>query len=138
MAAQVLGAIVGAWLLTVVVPDAAQVNLGAHGLGPDVTVGAGLIAEIILTFALVFVVFATAMDLKGVGHLAPLAIGFAVAVDHLIGVPVTGASMNPARSIGPALMAGAWDNHWLYWAGPLAGGAIAALVYETVFLRRKE
>lgn len=136
--AQLVGAIVGAVLLKLVIPAAAQGNLGAHGLGAGITAGGGLLAEIVLTFALVFVVFATAMDPKGLGHLAPAAIGLTVLVDHLIGVPVTGASMNPARSFGPALVAGAWNNHWIYWVGPLVGGALAALVYEFFFLRRKE
>ncbi len=136
--AQLVGAIVGAVLLKLVIPAAAQGNLGAHGLGAGITAGGGLLAEIVLTFALVFVVFATAMDPKGLGHLAPAAIGMTVLVDHLIGVPVTGASMNPARSFGPALVAGAWNNHWIYWVGPLVGGALAALVYEFFFLRRKE
>lgn len=134
--AQLVGAVVGAWLLKAVIPAAAQGNLGAHGLGAGVTAGGGLVAEIVLTFALVFVVFATAMDPKGLGHLAPAAIGLTVLVDHLFGVPVTGASMNPARSFGPALMAGAWDNHWIFWVGPLIGGGLAALVYEFLFLRR--
>ena len=134
--AQLVGAVVGAWLLKAVIPAAAQGNLGAHGLGPGITAGGGLLAEIVLTFALVFVVFATAMDPKGLGHLAPAAIGLTVLVDHLFGVPVTGASMNPARSFGPALAAGAWDNHWIFWVGPLVGGGLAALVYEFLFLRR--
>ncbi len=136
--AQIAGAVVGALLLAAAIPEAAQGNLGAHGLGPGVTVGGGMIAEIVLTFALVFVVFATAMDPKGLAHLAPIAIGITVLVDHLFGVPVTGASMNPARSFGPALIAGAWENHWIFWVGPLIGGAVAALVYEFVFLRRNE
>lgn len=136
--AQLVGAVVGAWLLKAVIPAAAQGNLGAHGLGAGITVGGGLLAEIVLTFALVFVVFATAMDPKGLGHLAPAAIGLTVLVDHLFGVPVTGASMNPARSFGPALVAGAWENHWVFWVGPLVGGGLAALVYEFVFLRREE
>ncbi|MBI4608541.1 MAG: MIP family channel protein [Candidatus Rokubacteria bacterium] len=136
--AQLVGAVVGAGLLAQVIPAAAQGNLGAHGLGSGVSAGGGLLAEIVLTFALVFVVFATAMDPKGLGHLAPAAIGLTVLVDHLIGVPVTGASMNPARSFGPALMAGAWDNHWIYWLGPLIGGTLAAVVYEFLFLRRSE
>lgn len=136
--AQLFGAVVGALLLKAVIPAAAQGRLGAHGLGAGITAGGGLLAEIVLTFALVFVVFATAMDPKGLGHLAPAAIGLTVLVDHLIGVPVTGASMNPARSFGPAVVAGAWDNHWIYWVGPLVGGALAALVYEFFFLRRKE
>lgn len=136
--AQLVGAIVGALLLTWVIPAPAQGNLGAHGLGAGVTAVGGLVAEIVLTFALVFVIFATALDPKGLGHLAPAAIGLTVLVDHLFGVPVTGASMNPARSFGPALVAGAWDNHWIFWIGPLIGGALAALVYEFVFLRREE
>lgn len=136
--AQLVGAVVGALLLTAIIPPDAQGNLGAHGLGSGITVEGGLITEIILTFALVFVVFATAMDPKGLTQLAPLAIGFVIVVDHLFGVPVTGAGMNPARSFGPALVGGAWDNHWIYWVGPLIGGALAALVYEFFFLRRKE
>ena len=136
--AQLVGAVVGALLLKGVIPAAAQGNLGAHGLGSGITAGGGLLAEIVLTFALVFVVFATAIDPKGLGHLAPAAIGLTVLVDHLVGVPVTGASMNPARSFGPALAAGAWDNHWVFWIGPLIGGGLAALVYEFLFLRRTE
>ena len=135
--AQLVGAVIGAWLLTLVIPAAAQGNLGAHGLGAGITPAGGLVAEIVLTFALVFVVFATAVDPKGLGHLAPLAIGFTILVDHLAGVPMTGAGMNPARSFGPALVAGAWENHWIYWIGPLIGGGVAALVYEFVFLRGK-
>jgi len=133
--AQLVGAVVGALLLKGVIPAAAQGNLGAHGLGSGITAGGGLLAEIVLTFALVFVVFATAIDPKGLGHLAPAAIGLTVLVDHLVGVPVTGASMNPARSFGPALAAGAWDNHWVFWIGPLIGGGLAALVYEFLFRR---
>jgi aquaporin TIP len=136
--AQLIGAVIGALLLTAVTPEGAQGNLGSHGLGAGISVGGGLLAEIILTFVLVFVVFATAIDPKGLGSLAPIAIGLAVLVDHLLGVPVTGAGMNPARSFGPAVVAGAWENHWIFWAGPLIGAAIAALVYEFVFLRRKD
>ena len=136
--AQLVGAVVGALLLAGVIPAAARGNLGAHGLGAGVTVGGGLLAEIILTFALVFVIFATAVDSRGPGHLAPIAIGLTVLVDHLFGVPVTGASMNPARSFGPALVAGAWENHWVFWIGPLVGGGLAGIVYEFGFLRPKK
>ncbi len=92
--AQLVGAVIGALLLVAVITDAAQGNLGSHGL--------------------------------------------AALVDHLFGVPVTGASVTPARSFGPALVAGAWENHWIFWVGPLIEGALAALVYEFVFIRRKE
>ncbi|MBI4240935.1 MAG: MIP family channel protein [Candidatus Rokubacteria bacterium] len=135
--AQLVGGVVGALLLKGVIPAGAQGNLGAHGLGAGVSAGGGLLAEIVLTFALVFVIFATAVDPKGLGHIAPAAIGLTVLVDHLFGVPVTGASMNPARSFGPALVAGAWDTHWIFWIGPLIGGGLAALVYEFLFLRRE-
>lgn len=128
--AQLIGAAVGASLIQAVVPAGAAGMLGAHALGTGVSIGGGLLAEVILTFVLVLVVLSTAMDARGPGHLAPLAIGFAVLVDHLLGVPITGASMNPARSFGPALLAGAWANHWLYWLGPLAGALLAALFHR--------
>jgi glycerol uptake facilitator-like aquaporin len=100
--------------------------------------GAGLLIEAVLTFALVFVIFATAIDRKGLTHLAPVAIGLAYLVGHLVAIPLTGASMNPARSFGPAVVANFWDDHWIYWLGPLIGAAVAALVYEFVFLQREE
>ncbi|MDP6102077.1 MAG: aquaporin, partial [Dehalococcoidia bacterium] len=78
-------------------------------------------------FILVFVIFATAMDPRGPSNLAPFAIGIAVVVIHFVGVPLTGASVNPARTLGPALVTGEWADHWIYWVGPLGGGAIAAL-----------
>ena len=98
--AQLAGALAGAALLLAAIPDAADTTLGAHALGPDVSVGMALIMEVIVTFALVFVIFATAVDSRGIGTIAPLAIGLTVAIDHLLAVPITGASMNPARSFG--------------------------------------
>ncbi len=136
VAAQLVGAAVGALLLLVTIPDAADTNLGAHALGPGVSISMGLVMEIIVTFVLVFVIFATAVDPGGMGNLAPLAIGLTVLVDHLVAVPITGASMNPARSFGPALVAGYWADHWIYWVGPLLGGAGAALVYQFAFMNR--
>ena len=127
---------IGALLLLATIPDASDTNMGAHALGPDVSVSMGLLMEIILTFALVFVIFATAVDPGGMGNLAPLAIGLTVLVDHLIAVPITGASMNPARSFGPALVAGQWSQHWIYWVGPLIGGAGAGLLYQFAFINR--
>ena len=134
--AQLGGAVVGALLLLATIPGAADTNLGAHALGPDVSVSMGLLMEIVITFALVFVIFATAVDPRGMGNLAPLAIGLTVLADHLLAVPITGASMNPARSFGPALVSGEWAGHWLYWAGPLLGGALAGLVYQIAFINR--
>ena len=136
IAAQLGGAVVGALLLLATIPEAANTNLGAHALGPDVSISMGLLMEIILTFALVFVIFATAVDPGGMGNLAPLAIGMTVLVDHLVGVPITGASINPARSFGPALVSGAWSDQWIYWIAPLLGGAGAGVVYQYIFINR--
>jgi len=132
--AQLGGAIVGALLIMAVVPNDGG-NLGAHSLASDVTVGAGLLTEIILTFALVFVVFATAIDPRGKAAIAPMAIGLMVLVGHLFAVPLTGASMNPARSFGPALVGNDWADHWIYWVGPVSGALLAAITYQYVYLR---
>jgi len=138
--AQLAGAVVGALLLEAAVLGEFEANLGAHSLNLDVLdgKGAGVLVEAVLTFVLVFTVFATAIDPRGMANIAPIAIGLAVLVDHFVGVPLTGASMNPARSFGPALVADAWDNHWVYWVGPLAGGGIAALVYYLTFMWGRE
>ena len=108
-------------------------NLGVHRLGNRVTSGEGLIIEVIITFILVFVVFAAAMDKRSNALLAPIAIGLAIMAGHLVALPMTGASMNPARSFGTALAYGAWADHWIYWVGPILGGVIAAVAYTTFF-----
>ena len=132
--AQLGGAVVGALLLKISIPE--EGNLGAHVLGPDVTVGMGILIEIVITFVLVFTVFTTAIDPKGMGRLAPLAIGLAVLVGHIVAVTFTGASMNPARSLGPAVVAGVWSDHWVYWVGPMVGGVLASLIYQVFFVSR--
>ncbi len=139
VAAQLAGAVIGALLLEAAIvggPEGFEGNLGAHALNLEVLdgEGAGVLVEAVLTFMLVFAVFATAMDPRGMVNLAPIAIGLVVLVDHLVGVPLTGASVNPARSFGPALVADFWDDHWVYWLGPLIGGGLAALVYYLTFM----
>ncbi len=140
VAAQLAGAVIGALLLEAALVDEIEGNLGAHALNLNVLdgKGAGVLVEAVLTFVLVFAVFATAMDRRGMANLAPMVIGFAVLVDHLVGVPLTGASMNPARSFGPALVADFWDDHWVYWLGPLIGGGLAAFVYYFTFMWGRE
>jgi glycerol uptake facilitator-like aquaporin len=96
---------------------------------------AGLGVEFILTFFLVLVIFGTAIDVRG-HKLGGIAIGAAVCVEVLVGGPLTGASMNPARTFGPALMSGTWSHHWVYWVGPLAGAVAAAWVYERLIVPR--
>ena len=130
---QLAGAILAALLLLYVMPDAAEGNLGSHGLGAGVSIGMGFTMELVLTFLLVFVVFSAAMDKRGPGVLGPLAVGLAVLVIHLVAVPLTGAGVNPARSLGPALASGFWTDHWIYWLAPLTGGILAAGVYQTIF-----
>jgi len=136
VAAQIAGAVVGVALLKAVLADNVEGNLGVQSinLAAVASVQMGFLVEIILTFVLVFVVFATAIDPKGPHSIAPIAIGLAVLVDHLIGVPLTGASMNPARSFGPAAITNMWHDHWVYWAGPLIGGGTAGILYFFLFM----
>ena len=135
---QMLGAVFGALLLILVVPDdlTDAVNLGVPALGEGVGGGAGFLLEAILTFFLVWVIFATAADPRGTfKSIAGLAIGFTITLDILIGGPLTGAAMNPGRAFGPQLVGGEWANAWVWYLGPLLGGAAAALLYEWLYLR---
>ncbi|KAL8113539.1 aquaporin TIP4-1 [Apium graveolens] len=98
----------------------------------------GVIMEIVLTFSLLFTVYATIVDPKNgfLCGLGPLLTGFVVGANIMAGGAFSGASMNPARSFGPALIAGVWTDHWVYWIGPLIGGGLAGLVYENFFINR--
>jgi aquaporin TIP len=128
-AAQLSGAIFGAILLAVIAPGGD--TLASTRLGEDVGPFAGVFLEMVLTFALVLTVLKVS-DKTHPSVAAPIAIGLVVMLDHLVGVPLTGASLNPARSFGPALVSGTWADHWVYWIGPLAGGALAALFHTHV------
>ena len=103
--------------------------MGTPALGTGVSQGMGLLTELILTFFLVFVVYGTAVD-KRAPKVGGLFIGLTVALDILIGGPITGAAMNPARYLGPALLGGGLNNLWLYWVGPVAGGILAGVTYK--------
>jgi len=96
----------------------------------------GILVEAILTFFLVFVVHATAVDPRGPRSVAGLVIGATITLDILFGGPLTGAAMNPARVLGPALAAGFWRDHYVYWLGPLLGGALGGLVYRVLIERK--
>lgn len=133
--AQCVGAIVGAGLLRAFVP--AQIaDLGVTKIHPTLNAGQGFGIEFFITFVLVLVVFASAADennADAVKGSAPLAIGLSITTCHLFAIPFTGSSMNPARSLGPAVILNSWANHWIYWLGPILGGMAAALVYQLVF-----
>ena len=129
IAAQVVGAIAAAFVLLAVWPDQ-PAQLGATI--PLVAVGSAFVYETILTAFLMFVIVAVATDTRAVGAGAAIAIGGTVGLDALFGGPVTGASMNPARSLGPALAAGEWTDLWIYLTAPVLGAAIGAVAYQLV------
>jgi MIP family channel proteins len=108
---------------------------GTPALAPTTSIAAGIVVEAILTFFLVFVIFGTGVDSRGRGAGTGLAIGLTVCLDILFGGPLTGAAMNPARTFGPALIANFWPAHYVYWIGPIGGGILAGLVYNTFLLK---
>ncbi|XP_070575148.1 aquaporin-4-like isoform X2 [Ptychodera flava] len=134
MIAQCVGAIAGAGLIYAVTPASVRGGLGVTSLGAGVSVEQGFAIEYLITFELVFTVFATIdanrKDLQGS---ASLAIGTSVTIGHLFAIQYTGASMNSARSFGPAVIMNSWQDHWIYWAGPVLGGITAGVVYEYLF-----
>jgi aquaporin Z len=135
---QLGAAILAALLLKWVLPASAvtSIKLGVPALGQSVGAGEGLVIEAVLTFFLVWVVFATAVDPRGAFKaIAGLAIGFTITLDILMAGALTGAAMNPARAVGPMLIDGTWDNFWVWIVGPLAGGTVAALLYDLLYLR---
>lgn len=130
--AQLLGSFVACILLRFATGGLATGSFGLTGIGP----WNALVLEIVLTFGLVYTVYATAVDPKkgSLGTIAPLAIGFIVGANILVGGAFDGASMNPAVTFGPALVSWEWSHHWIYWAGPLIGGGLAGLIYELLFI----
>jgi len=146
-ASQFLGAMVGAGILKGLIPESIPTGLGCHSINPLLTVVQGFFAEVVFTFIFIFVVFATAISPfvgkvaplsggseYGPGKLTPFAVGMTILILHTVGIPLTGASMNPARSFGPAVVQGCWANHWIYWIGPLTGSTIAAIIAHFIFL----
>jgi glycerol uptake facilitator-like aquaporin len=105
-------------------------------LGQGVGSGEGVVIELILTFFLVWVIFATAADPRGAfKSIAGLAIGLTITLDVFMGGPLTGAAMNPARAFGPELVQNVWSDAWVWYLGPALGGIAAALLYEYLYLR---
>lgn len=136
-AAQILGAIVGCLLIKLMVADpTAVIQAGTPAVGADFTVMAAFIAEIIGTFVLVTVVFGSAVDSKGLGPPA-VCIGLSITLMILALGAISGQSINPARFLGPAVLTGGLTNAWLYIAGPLIGGALAAGIFEYGIIRKR-
>src|SRR5438132_11028703 len=136
--AQFGGAALAALLVRDLLPRASSeaVHLGVPALGGGVDASAGFALEAIFTFFLVWVVFATAVDPRGTfKSIAGLAIGLTITIDVLFGGPFTGAAMNPARAFGPQLVGSYWSHAWVWYAGPILGGVVAALMYELLYLR---
>jgi len=143
---QVIGAVIGATILHAIVSSidvssasyiaqggAFATTTGANGLQPGVSLTGGLLAEIIFTFVFVLVVLGTTSK-NGAGNFAGLAIGLSLVLIHIVCIPLTGTSVNPARSIGPALFQGgeALSQLWIFIVGPFVGAALSALVWKVV------
>ena len=128
VAMQCAGAVVGAFLLTVMIPPGFHAGLGASAVGMRVTAIGGLLTEIVVTFVLVSAMLATTLGTSRSASIGVAVVGVTCVLAHLFAVPLTGAAMNPARSFGPAFMTGAWRDQWIFWMGPLIGAALAAWV----------
>jgi len=138
--AQVLGAILAAWLLFMIASGGPGYDISVNGLAQNgygehspgqYTMMAGLIIEVVMTMMFVIIILG-ATDKRAPAGFAPIAIGLGLTLIHLISIPVTNTSVNPARSTGPALIVGgdALAQLWMFWAAPLAGAVIGALIYK--------
>lgn len=128
--AQALGALAAGVALFAVFGDAGRAaGLGTPALGAGISPAVGIGVEAVLTMVLVFAVLGTAVDPRG-PRIGGFAIGLAVAADILVGGPLTGAAMNPARWLGPAVIAGAYADWYVWWIGPLLGAGIAGFIYR--------
>ena len=134
---QILGAIAAAYALKALMPANLfeATRAGGQMVAGSITFGGAVVLEMIATFFLVWVIFGTAVD-PDAPRVGGFAIGLTIAADILTIGPLTGASMNPARSLGPAIASGVLEAQAVYWIGPIIGALIAAILYDRVFLRR--
>ena len=133
---QILGAAVASFLLRAVVPGEAGdlAHYGAGAVNPLISPMQAAMLEFVLTFLYVTVFWGTTIDERA-PKLGGLGVGLAVIACALVGGPLSGALLNPARAFGAALISGTWSQHWVWWVGPLLGAAAAARVYKSVVLR---
>ena len=135
MVAQVLGGIIAAALLYLIASGKPGFDLAANGYGDHSPGGysliSGLVCEVVMTAMFILIIMG-ATDKRAPAGLAPIAIGLTLTLSHLIAIPVTNTSVNPARSTGPALIVGGWalEQLWMFWLAPLVGAAIGALTYR--------
>jgi MIP family channel proteins len=138
-AAQILGGVVAAFLLRAIIPEEIwrAVALGTPELVRDFSRLSAMVLEAVTSFFLVLVFFATAVDERGAFRsIAGFGVGLTVTLGILVIAPFTGAAMNPARAFGPALASNHWTNWGVYWIGPLAGGFLAGLLYDALYLKK--
>jgi aquaporin TIP len=133
-ASQLIGATLAAFVCFALFGRLVVVN-GTPQLGGGTTPMAGIVIEAIVTFFLVFVVYGTGVDERG-PKIGGLAIGLTITLGILFAGPLTGGAINPARVFGPALAVSYWTNHYVYWVGPMAGGALAGFVYNKFLLKK--
>lgn len=133
--AQLLGGLVAAFFIGALYGGTAVAD-GTPAPGANHTAIQALMMEIFLTFFLVSVIFGSAV-FNNYSY-AGLAIGLAVTMDILAGGAISGAAMNPARVLGPAIIGGEWNAHWVYWAGPLVGAGLAALLYDFLYSKKMD
>jgi MIP family channel proteins len=138
IAAQIVAAILAAYALKGLLPAALTeaTRLGGQSIASEISLGQAIGLEAICTFFLMFVIFGTAVDPKA-PKIAGLAIGSTIAAGILAIGPFTGGSFNPARSFGPAVASGVFEGQAAYWVGPIIGAVVAALLYDTLFIRRE-
>lgn len=145
IAAQVVGGALGAGVLYLIATGKAGAEIGgfaSNGFGEHspggYSMAAAFLAEVVLTFFFLLIIHGST-DARAPAGFAPIAIGLALALIHLIGIPVTNLSVNPARSTGPALFVGGWalQQLWLFWVAPIVGGVLGGFVYRNVFAEKK-
>ena len=140
--AQLVGAILGSATMAIIMPGLAEQVAYAGHTGPSEllngSIASGFLVEIILTFFLVLTIFMVAVHKRAAQGWAGFTIGGIVVLIHLVGVPLTGASVNPARSFGPAIFSGAWEFQWMYWVAPIIGGILGGVIINHLYVKHAE